>query len=316
MSKNKLGNTLKKFFVALFITAFFLFGCKFPATYERSENIMATVVTLKATGIDAQVAVDESFEKIFEFVEDVKVDVKKINDGAGNGEFVKISPNVFEVLKISQEYAEITGGAFDVTIGAAVDLWKIAKKNKNLPAQEEIDRVKNFVGYKHLHLDEKNCSAYLDTAGMKINLGGVGKGYGVDIARKIFLEHEISDGLIDFGTSTIYAVGTKRIGLQNPRAENFSDVVEISDAAISTSGDYENFFEVNGKRYHHIINPVTCKPVDSGVISATVTVSNEIENCGTVADILSTSIFILGKERGEKILPNKSCRLEKIFPNH
>lgn len=301
---------MKKFFVALLVMAFFILGCKSPVTYERTENIMATVVTLKATGIDAQVAVDESFEKIFEFVEDVKVDVKKINDGAGNGEFVKISPNVFEVLKISQEYAEITGGAFDVTIGAAVDLWKVAKKNKSLPAQEEISRVKNFVGYKHLHLDEKKCSVYLDTAGMKINLGGVGKGYGVDIARKIFLQHGIFDGLIDFGTSTIFAVGTKRIGLRNPRAENFSDVVEISDAAISTSGDYENFFEVDGKRYHHIINPATCQPVDSGVISATVKVSNEVENCGTVADILSTSVFILGKERSEKIFPNKVLSLK------
>ena len=299
---------MKNFFaVLLIVTALFIFGCNAPTTYERSENLMGTVVTLKATGNDAQVAVDESFTKIFEFVEGVKVDVKNLNDGAGNGEFVKISPSVFEVLKISQEYSEMTGGVFDVTIGAAVDLWKVAKKNKSLPAQEEIDNVKNFVGYNHLHLDEKNCSAYLDTAGVKINLGGVGKGYGVDIARKIFLERGIDDGLIDFGTSTIYAIGNKRIGLRNPRADNLVDVVEISNAAISTSGDYENFFEVDGKRYHHIINPVTCQPADSGVTSATVTVSSDVENCGTVADILSTAAFILGEERGAGLMRNAQC---------
>lgn len=285
------------------MTALFIFGCKSSSTYERTEKIMGTIVTLKATGDDAKIAVDESFEKIFSFVEDVKIDVKNLNDGAGNGNFIKISPNVFEVLKISQSYSEVTSGAFDVTIGAAVDLWKVAKKNKILPSQEEVDDVKNFVGYNHLHLDEKNCSAYVDTAGVKINLGGVGKGYGVDIARKIFAKHKISDGLIDFGTSTIYAIGKKKIGLKNPRGENLVDVLEIENAAISTSGDYENFFEVDGKRYHHIIDPQTCKPVDGGVISATVTVSSEIENCGTVADILSTSIFILDEVKSKNIFP-------------
>ncbi|MBQ9487112.1 MAG: FAD:protein FMN transferase [Selenomonadaceae bacterium] len=289
---------MKKFFSALLILAtLFIFGCQdsAPVTYERSEKVMGTLVTLKATGQDAQGTVDESFAKIFEFVENVKVDVKNLNDGAGNGEFVKISPAVFEVLKISQEYAEKTNGAFDVTIGAAVDLWKVAKKNKILPTPEEIDAVKNLVGYKHLHLDEKNGSAYLDTAGVKINLGGVGKGYGVDIARKIFIQHKISDGLIDFGTSTIYAFGKKNIGVKNPRGDGLAEVLEVENAAISTSGDYENFFEIDGKRYHHIINPVTCMPAENSAGSSTVIIPSDVENCGTVADILSTANFIQNK---------------------
>ena len=289
---------MKKIFTALLIPAMlFIFGCKSPTTYERTEKLMGTLVTLKATGYDAQFAVDESFTKIFEFVDAVKVDVKNLNDGAGNGNFVKITPEVFEVLKISKEYAEFTDGAFDVTIGAAVDLWKVARKNKVLPAREEIDAVKNLVGIEHLHLDEKNCSAYLDTAGVKINLGGVGKGYGADIARKIFLKHKISDGLTDFGTSTIYAVGKKNIGIKNPHGAGLTEIVEIENAAISTSGDYENFFEIDGKRYHHIIDPVTCEPVESDISSSTVTVANDVENCATVADILSTSAFILGNDK-------------------
>lgn len=302
-ARNRLqGDNLKKIFSALLVMAvLFTFGCKEPVTYERTEKIMGTIVTLKASGENSKIAIDESFEKIFEFMEKVKVDVKNLNDGAGNGKFVKISPSVFEVLKISQSYSEVTSGAFDVTIGAAVDLWKVAKKNKILPSEEEIKNIKNFVGYENLLLDEKNCSAKLEKFGMKINLGGVGKGYGADIARKIFEKYKIDDGLIDFGTSTIYAIGKKRIGLKNPRADELADVVEISDAAIATSGDYENFFELDGKRYHHIIDPMTCKPVDSGVISATVIVASDVENCGTVADILSTSIFILGEEKSKSL---------------
>jgi len=284
---------MKKILMSLLIfTTLFIFGCKEPVTYERTEKVMGTLVTLKATGDDAQVAVDESFAKIFEFVDAVKVDVKNLNDGAGNGQFVKISPEVFEVLKISKEYYGLTDGAFDVTIGAAVDLWKVARKNKSLPTLEEIDAVKVLVGSEHLHLDEKNCSAYVDTAGVKINLGGVGKGYGADIARKIFLRYKINDGLIDFGTSTIYAVGKKSIGIKNPKGDGLTEIIEIENAAVSTSGDYENFFVVDGKRYHHIIDPVTCAPVESDGASSTVTVSNDVENCATVADILSTSKFI------------------------
>ena len=288
---------MKKIFTALLImTTLFVSACKEVETYERTEKVMGTFVTLKATGSNAQVAVDESFTQIFEFVDAVKVDVKNLNDGAGKGKFIKISPQVFDVLKISKEYSTLTKGAFDVTIGAAVDLWKVAKKNKSRPAPEEIDAVKKLTGSEHLHL-EKNCVAYIDTAGVKINLGGVGKGYGADIARKIFLKYRITDGLIDFGTSTIYAVGKKSIGIKNPRGAGLIEIVEIENAAISTSGDYENFFEVDGKRFHHIIDPATCAPVESDVVSVTVTVENDVENCATVADILSTSAFIIGNDK-------------------
>ena len=92
-------------------------------------------------------------------------------------------------------------------------------------------------------MDEKNCSANLEKNGMKINLGGIGKGYGTDIARKIFEKYKITDGIINFGTSSTFAFGEKRIGIKNPRAENeISQVILLENSALSTSGDYENFF--------------------------------------------------------------------------
>ena len=312
---------MKKIFItAIIFAAFFISACgKNIENYERTEEIFGTPVTMNAHGKNSKIAVDESFEKIFEFVEKIKTDTKNLNDNAGKN-FVKISPEVFEVLKISQKYSELTSGAFDVTIGAAVDLWKVARKNKNLPSDEEILTAKNLVGYKNLILDEKNCSAKLEKNGMKINLGGIGKGYGTDIARKIFEKYKITDGIINFGTSSIFAFGEKRIGIKNPRAENeISQVILLKNSALSTSGDYENFFIFEGKKYHHIINPQTCKPTESGIISVSVEVGGEVENCGAVADILSTTIFIFGEERGRNfILENFSdkvkIRAEKILP--
>ena len=290
---------------AIIFAVFFISACgkEKIETYERTENIFNTPVIMTATGKNSKIAVDESFDKIFEFVENIKRDTKNLNDNAGKNNFVQISPEVFEMLAISKKYSELTGGAFDVTIGAAVDLWKIARKNKTLPTEEEILAVKNFVGYEHLHLDEKNLSAYIDKAGVKINLGGIGKGYGLDIARKIFIKHGISDGIINFGSSSIFAFGEKKIGLKNPRAENeLSEIIELKNFALSTSGDYEQFFILDGHRYHHIINPKTCTPTENKISAVSISINGEVENCGTVADILSTSFFVLGEEEGKKFL--------------
>lgn len=298
---------MKKILTALFLmTVLFILGCG-NENYERSENLMGTVVTLKAEGFESKSAIDESFEKIFELIDKVKRDVKILNDSAGSGEFVRISPEVFEMLEIAQKYSELTNGAFDVTVGASIDLWRTARKNKILPTQDEIESARELTGFNHLHLNIDEQTAMIDTAGVKINLGGIGKGYGADIARKIFIQHGITNGIIDFGTSTIFAFGKKKIALRSPRGENeISEIIELENSALSTSGDYEQFFIVNGRRYHHIIDPKTGMPTESGVASVSVTVDGTIENCLTVADVLSTSIFVLGEDKGRKILPEHS----------
>ena len=298
-----------KIFLAVLLTAIFICGCSnnIPAHYERTEKVMGTLVTLKAQGKNSRAAVDESFDEIFALIENIQTDVTKLNESAGSGEFVKVSPDVFTILKLSQHYSELTDGAFDVTVGVAVDLWRNARKSETLPLKEEIDSARKLVGYKHLILNEVEQSAKLDLAGVKVNLGGVGKGYGSDVARKIFLKHGITDGIIDFGTSSIFAFGKKKIGLRNPRGEHeVSEVIELEDAALSTSGDYEQFFIVEGHRYHHIINPKTCSPTDNGISSVSVVISNDVESCGAVADISSTAILVLGEESSKKFLKELS----------
>ena len=286
----------------IFFAAMMIGGCSEPPTCTRSEILMGTVVTLKATGFNSQAAVNESFSRIAELEQNIFVDMSAIESAAGNGDFVKISADVYKILETAQKYSVLTDGAFDVTIGAAVELWGIGTENQRVPSDDELAAVKNFVGFEHLHL--RDGAARLDLRGVKLNVGGIAKGYGVDIARKIFAAHGIRDGLIDFGTSTIFAVGRKKIGIKNPRASNeLVGVIELENSVLSTSGDYEKFFVADGRRYHHIINPKTCAPAVSENFSVSVVVDGDVENCATVADILSTAVFVAGSERAEKFLP-------------
>ena len=295
---------MKKFFTLMIFVMAVCGGCGVTIC-ERSEIFMGTVVTLKAEGRNAQAAVDESFARIAELEKNIFADLKKIEDAAGDGTFVKISPEVYEMLEVAQKYSAVTDGAFDVTCGAAVNLWGIGTKNPRVPTDEEISAVKNFVGREHLHL--RGGEVQLDLRGVKINLGGIAKGYGVDLARKIFAEHGIKDGLIDFGNSTIFAVGRKKIGIKNPDNPNeLAEVVELENCAISTSGDYEKFFLVDGRRHAHIIDPKTCAPADSGISSISVVVAGEEKNCATVADILSTAFFVTGTGRAGEISRRQS----------
>ncbi|MBQ9498167.1 MAG: FAD:protein FMN transferase [Selenomonadaceae bacterium] len=300
---------MKKFF-AIILLSLVLCPLSLPKNFERTEILMGTVVTLKAQGKNSRAAVDESFRELFELEKNFSADVKKIENAAGNGAFVKISPDVYEILSAAKKFSAMTDGAFDVTIGAAVELWGIGTENPRVPPADERAAVKNFVGHEHLHL--RGGEAYLDKRGVKINLGGVGKGYGVDVARKIFIAHGVTSGLIDFGTSTIFAFGKKKIGIKNPRAEEISAVVELVDCALSTSGDYEKFFIADGRRYHHIIDPKTCAPAEAENFSVSVIVDGGEKSCATLADILSTTAFILGKEQTEKILTENKIAA-KIF---
>ena len=302
---------MKNFFTAIiFLSTLLTLGCDSPKNFERTEILMGTVVTLKAEGKNSRAAVDESFLALFELEKKISADLKKIEATAEGEAFVKISPDVYEILSAAKKFSALTDGAFDVTIGAAVELWGIAGENPRVPTADELAAVKNFVGHEHLHL--RGGEAYLDKRGVKINLGGVGKGYGVDVARKIFAEHGVTSGLIDFGTSTIFAAGKKKIGIKNPRAEKISVVVELENCALSTSGDYEKFFIADGRRYHHIIDPKTCAPAESENFSVSVIVDGGEKNCATLADILSTTAFILDKEQTEKILTENKIAA-KIF---
>lgn len=285
---------------------------------EKTALAMHTVVTLRAEGREAEAAVAEGMERIRELEANIDADTAKLHAAAGR-DYVALSPEVYRMLDVSQKYSALTDGAWDVTTGALVALWGIGTNDARVPSPQEIAAAKSNVGYRHLHLRAEDQSAMLDAPNVRLNLGGIAKGFAVDEVRRIFRRHGVQNGLIDIGTSSMYALGKNengaawRIGLKNPRPEKekspqngrqneYRVVVELSDAAIATSGDYERFFEQDGRRYSHIFDPHTGMPAASGVVGVTVIVGGEEADCGMTADLLATAVFVMGKERGENFV--------------
>lgn len=310
-------------FLCLALCLVLLAGCGREASYERSRIFMDTVVTLRAAGPGARAAVEEGMVRMGELERMLGTgegsDARRLGEAAGRG-YVRVSPETMHVLEASQRYSELTGGAWDVTAAPLVALWGIGTENARVPTEAEQDAARRLVGWQGLKLRPEEGSAMLVREGMGIHLGGVAKGYAADEVRRIFERHGVQDGLISMGTSTIYAMGKNeegaawRIGLRHPRQEGeVLAVVPVSGEALSTSGDYERYFERDGVRYCHIMDPRAGRPARGGLSAVTVVVDGSIEDAGMVSDVLSTAVFVLGAEEGRRLIESLpegiSCRV-------
>ena len=264
-----------------------------------------TMVSVTAYGENAEEAVAEVLKET-ERLENLlsayksESDIYKINS-ATFGTWVTVSDETAQILKKALEFSKKTNGAFDITVKPLVDLWNIKAENPVVPDKDDIDAAVGITGFENVILDGNKVSFLKE--GMKIDLGGAAKGYCADRAVEILKNHGVENALLDFG-GNIYALGKNkngtpwRIGLQDPgkgRGEHFR-VEELSGKTAVTSGSYERYFEADGKIYHHILNPQTGYPADSGLISATVVGKNSFE-----ADMLSTAVFVMGTEEFYKI---------------
>lgn len=208
-----------------------------------------------------------------------------------------LSEDTGNVLKKAREFWRLTAGSFDVTIGPLMDLWGFTTKNYRLPEDTQIKKTLELVGFdKIIFNDENNVVKYI-FSGAEIDLGGIAKGYAIDRAVFKLKEKGIFSCLINAG-GQVYCLGDNfgkpwRVGIKNPRKPGIVDYLELRDKAVSTSGDYEQYFIINGRRFSHIMDPKTGYPVDRGVVAVTV-----VADDSTLADALSTSIFVLGKEKG------------------
>ena len=285
--------------------------------YEQSEIKMDTFMTLKASGANAKTAVQEAFNRIDELDKMASPnistsDVSKINNAAGK-EYVKVHPEILKMVKTSIQYSKLSGGAWDISIGPLINLWGIGTTNERVPSDYEIKAKLQLVGYDKISINETDSSIMLQKQGMSIDLGGIAKGFATDEALKIFKKYNIKNGLLDLGGSSMYAIGNNEnnlpwsVGIKHPRSENSQDylgIIKISNQALSTSGDYERYFIKNGKRYHHILNPFTGYPTDNGVISDTIVTDGSLPDNSMISDLLSTTVFILGPEKGIKFVEN------------
>jgi thiamine biosynthesis lipoprotein len=229
-------------------------------------------------------------------------DVLHVNAEAGRSP-VKVSPETLEVLGVAREVGEWTGGKFDVTFGALSGLWKFDHDQDNtIPRAGDIHRQVPLIDFRAVDVDAERATVFLRRPGMRIHLGGIGKGYAVDRAAAILRAAGVTNFLIQSG-GDLYAGGSRgdrpwRTGIRDPRgpADRIFAAMDLRDETFSTSGDYERSFIRDGRRYHHILDPDSGQPA-RGCRSVTIVTRRAV-----LADALSTGVFVLGPQAGMALI--------------
>ncbi len=310
---SRMRNTLPFLILMLFCLAAFPSCGQETPQVQRSAVLMDTVITIRASGEQAEPAVEASMKRLEELDRMLSEEypgsaVNELNKAAGR-EYVRVPDEVWHILKISQKYSTLTDGAWDITLGKPIALWGIGTDHPRIPSDEDLDNARKSCGWQHLTLREEDQSVLLEQEGMAIHFGGIAKGYALDEIQKIFQAHGVENGLIDMGASSLCALGKNEkgtpwiIGIRHPRSEkSLLAKLPLTNQMLSTSGDYERFFEEDGQRYHHILDPRTCRPADNGLTSVTVVISNSMEDAGMISDLLSTAVFVMGPRIGKDFL--------------
>lgn len=227
-------------------------------------------------------------------------DVQRINEAAGR-EPVQVQPETLYVLRHALEFAELSDGAFDPTIAPLLEAWGFGGDSPAVPTDHELIQARKLVDFRLVEIDEEKESVFLTVKGMKLDLGGIAKGYIVDRGQE-HIRKTAKASFINAG-GDISISGRKptdedwRVGVQDPAyPESLIAIINMEEGAVATSGDYQRYFEEEGHRYHHIINPATGKPADE-LSSVTVVAGDAM-----TADALSTAVFVLGEGKGMALL--------------
>lgn len=273
---------------------------------HRSYQAMGTQITFTAYTHDeaaARAAFDaaaEEFRRLEALLTVWRPDseIARVNQAAGRAP-VAVSEETLGLLLEGRRLHEWSEGRFDLSFGALTGLWRFDHdKDDRIPDRAEVRARLSLVDYRKVRIDEAARTVFLPTPGMRLHLGGLGKGYAVDRAVSILRARGLRDFMVQAG-GDLYVAGRKgdrpfRVGIRDPRgpASSFFAFAELSDATFSTSGDYERFFIEGGRRYHHIIDPKTGEPA-RGLRSATVMAPSAL-----LADGLSTVLMLIGAEKG------------------
>ena len=265
-----------------------------------SKDIFAmdTYMTVTAYGKNAENGVNKAVDEINRLetvlsAEKQESDIYKLNE-TGSG---TLSTDTKNIVSKALEINKTTNGAFDISIYPLMVKWGFTTQKYNVPSKNEISKLLKDVDSSKIIFDEKSGNIKLKE-NMKIDLGGIAKGYTSNRVMQIFKECGVKSGLVSLG-GNVQALGTKtdgtawQIAIENPdKSSDYIGVVSVKDKAVITSGGYERYFEKNGKTYHHILDPETGYPAESGVKSVTI-----VSDDGTLADALSTCLFVMGKEK-------------------
>ncbi len=233
--------------------------------------------------------------------------ISQVNRNAGISP-VKVDPEVWELTSRALAYSRQSHGAFDISIAALDKIWRFDGSMTTTPAEEDIRKSIENVGWKHIVLDSAASTIYLARKGMKIGFGSIGKGYAADKGRALMESLGVQAGIVN-ASGDLSAWGkppqkkTWQIGIYNPfKSTKPAKILKLNRASVATSGNYEKYVEINGKRYSHIINPTTGYP-STGLTSVTVWGPK-----AEIANALSTSVMVMGKKDGKVLL--------KKFPDY
>ncbi|MFC0905992.1 FAD:protein FMN transferase [Clostridium sp. MT-14] len=283
--------------ISVIIYAFIIHNKK---TYIiKNSYVLGTIVHIQIFGNRSEQLAEKALEKLRDIDDKMSVfkdysEISKINRNAGLSPQI-ISSDTYFVIKKAVEYAELSGGSFDPTIGPLTSLWNIGTEHERIPQKDEIDKKLSLVNYKDIILDEGTRSIKLKYKNQSIDVGGIAKGFAADTVKGLLSKHHVKSALIDLG-GNIFALGRKcsgdlwSIGIQNPfkhRGE-YIGIVNVKDKSLVTSGNYQRYFMNSGKKFHHILDPKTGYPSESSIVSASIISDNSIDGDG-----LSTGIYIM-----------------------
>lgn len=302
---------MKRFSILIAALCLCLTGCG-KQTTEATAQIFAmdTVMEVAAYGEHAEQAVKYTEKRIEELenrLSRTKADslVSGLNR---DGSIRHLTYDYWNLIARAKEYRDATNGAFDITIAPVMDAWGFTGDSFRVPEQSELDTLLKKVNSDAIQMLGSPSDSVTLGEGQAIDLGGIAKGYTSDLVEQTFRANGIESGKISLG-GNVFVLGGKpdgsdwRVGIKDPRNESgLAAILSLRDAYAITSGGYERYFEENGKTYHHIIDPSTGYPADSGLLSVTVVAADNGPDWagagnGAMCDAFSTALFVMGEEQ-------------------
>lgn len=282
---------------------------------SREIFAMDTYMTVTAYGENAEKAVDEAqaeIERLDALLSTGSEDseITKLNQNGGGN----VSEDTKYLLSRSLEIWKETGGEYEIGVYPLMRAWGFTTQEYAVPSEETLKSLLELADSSQITLDEDSSTVTFGKEGMEIDLGGIAKGYTSSRIMEIFQENQVDCGLVSLG-GNVQLYGAKpdgsnwRVAIQSPDDEqDYMGILEAKDCAVITSGGYERYFEQDGVTYHHIIDPDTGYPADSGLKSVSI-----ISTDGTLADALSTSLFIMGKDKAQEFWQKHSDEFDVIL---
>jgi len=302
------------FVIILFAIGFFIarMGNDEIHHIKRSRILLGTVVEIQVKDKDKEKA-GSAIEKAFEEIKRIDDLFSTYNEDSpvwklnhNQDTLINVDPEIFSLMVLCDSIYNISHGSFDVSLNKLLTTWGFDGDDPSLPAEDKLSSALLNSGWNNIELLEDN--SFKRRAGTELNFGAIAKGYAVDKAIIVLIKLGINSALVNAGGEVKTIGDDWVIGIQHPRNQNqIIEKINPGKMSVATSGDYEKYFEFNGKRYHHILNPETGYPADSLI---SVTVMNK--SC-TIADALTTAVFVLGQAKGLRLIENLAETEVMIF---